>query len=117
VGSLHPTQATAAHEIVHYAIAAAVRDPRFAPLTLDELPELNVRVQLLGPLEPVSSTDALDPAEFGVIVRSGDRRGLLLPALAEINISEEQILAACVKAGISRYAPLEILRFRARTIE
>jgi AmmeMemoRadiSam system protein A len=117
VGSLHPTQPTAAHEVVHYAVAAAVRDPRFSPVTPDEVKELSVRVQLLAPPEPVSSADELDPKEFGVIVRSGNRQGLLLPALADIATPEQQIAAACDKAGISRYSPLEILRFRTRTID
>src|SRR4029077_3105820 len=40
VGSVHPTEATAAHELIRYAVASAVRDPRFDPVRLDEVSAL-----------------------------------------------------------------------------
>ena len=117
VGSVRPTEATAAHELIRYAVASAVRDPRFDPVRIDEVSALMIKVQLLDPPEPVTDIAALDPNTYGLIVRHGDRQALLLPGIDGIETPEQQILAACEKAGIDRHAPLELERFRARTLE
>jgi AmmeMemoRadiSam system protein A len=116
VGSLYPTEASAAHEFIRYAVASALRDPRFEPVRPDEVAELSVTLQLLDPPEAVSSVADLDPARYGLIVRSGDRQGLLLPGIDQIATAEEQLAAACAKAGIGPFAPVQMLRFRTRTI-
>jgi AmmeMemoRadiSam system protein A len=117
VGSVRPTEATAAHELIRYAIASAVRDPRFDPVRLDEVPLLSIRVQLLDPAEVITDISVLDPNTYGIIVRSGDRQALLLPGIEEIVTPEQQLRAACQKAGIDQHAPLQLERFRARTFE
>jgi AmmeMemoRadiSam system protein A len=116
VGTIRPTQPTAAHELVQSAIGAATRDPRFDPVSIAEIPDLEVHVQLLDAPEPIQSPDDLDPLRYGLIVRSGDRQGLLLPGLDGLRTPDEQIAAACQKAGISPYAPLELFRFRTRDV-
>ena len=117
VGSTRPTEATAAHELIRYAIASAVRDPRFHPVRLDEVPLLSIRVQLLDPAEPITDITRIDPKTHGIIVRSGDRQALLLPGIGEIVTPEQQLRAACQKAGIDRHAALQVERFRTRTFE
>ena len=117
VGSTRPTEATAAHELIRYAIASAVRDPRFHPVRLDEVPLLSIRVQLLDPAEPIIDITRIDPKTDGIIVRSGDRQALLLPGIEEIVTPEQQLRAACQKAGIDRHAALQVERFRTRTFE
>ena len=117
VGSTRPTEATAAHELIRYAIASAVRDPRFHPVRLDEVPLLSIRVQLLDPAEPLTDITRIDPRTDGIIVRSGDRQALLLPGIEEIVTPEQQLRAACQKAGIDRHAALQVERFRTRTFE
>src|SRR5207247_10147282 len=54
VGSLRPTAPTAAHELIRYAVASAVRDPRFEPVRINEVRDLSIKVQLLEPAEPVT---------------------------------------------------------------
>ena len=117
VGSTRPTEATAAHELIRYAIASAVRDPRFHPVRLDEVPLLSIRVQLLDPAEPITDITRIDPRTQGIIVRSGDRQALLLPGIDEVVTPEQQLRAACQKAGIDRHAALQVERFRTRTFE
>jgi AmmeMemoRadiSam system protein A len=112
VGTIHPTQATAAHEVVRNAVGAATRDPRFDSISITELAELEIHVQAIEPPELVAGPDDLDPLRYGLIVRSGDRQGLLLPGLDGVRTADDQIAAACQKAGISPYAPLELQRFR-----
>jgi len=117
VGSLRPTEPTAAHELIRYAIAAAVRDPRFDPVRLDEVPLLTIRVQLLDPAEPITDISRLDPRTYGIVVRCGDRQGLLLPGIDEVVTPEQQLRAACQKAGINPHAVLQVERFRTRNFE
>lgn len=116
VGTINPTQATAAHEVVRNAVGAATRDPRFDAVSMAELAELEIHVQAIEPPEPVDGPDDLDPLRYGLIVRSADRQGLLLPGLDGLRTADEQIAAACQKAGISPYAPLELMRFRTRDL-
>src|SRR4029077_17434541 len=100
-----------------YAVASAVRDPRFDPVRLDEVSALRIKVQLLDPSEPVPDISGLHPHTHGLIVRSGDRQALLLPGIRGIDTPELQLRAACEKAGINRNAPLQLERFRTRTLE
>jgi len=117
VGSIRPTEPTAAHELIRYAVASAIRDPRFDPVRLDEVDDLTIKVQLLDPAERVTDIARLDPKVDGLIVRRGDRQALLLPGIDGIDTPDQQIRAACEKAGIDRNAPLELQRFRTRTLE
>jgi len=89
-----------------------VRDPRFAPIDKEELPSLSVSVDVLGPMERISSEDELDPNEYGVLVRSGSRSGLLLPNLEGVNTVKEQLDIARRKAGIMPGQPADLYRFK-----
>ena len=117
VGSVEPTEATAAHELIRYAVASAVRDPRFEPVRLDEVSALTIKVQLLDPPEAITDISGLNPRTHGIIVRRGDRQALLLPGIEGIDTPEQQLRAARDKAGIDRHAPVELQRFRTRTFE
>lgn len=116
VGSVHPTEATAAHELIRYAVASALRDPRFDPVRLDEVSGLTIKVQLLDPAE-ATDISGLNPQTHGIIVRAGDRQALLLPGIEGIDTPAQQLRAACEKAGINRNAPVELERFRTRTLQ
>lgn len=111
IGTTEPMQETLAVEIVKNAVAAATRDPRFPPICREELPDLDISVDVLGPSEPVSDRAALDPKRFGIIARSGDKQSVLLPDLDGIDSVAEQILAARKKAGIGPDEPLQLWRF------
>lgn len=88
-------------EIVNNAIAAATEDPRFYPVTPDEMKLLEISVDVLEPEEVVDDFSELDPEIYGVIVEQGYKRGLLLPNLEGVNTVEDQIRIAKDKAGIS----------------
>jgi AmmeMemoRadiSam system protein A len=117
VGSLRPTAVSAAHELIRYVVASAVRDPRFEPVRLDEVSALTIKVQLLDPPEVVTDVSGLDPQTHGIIVRAGDREALLLPGVDGIDTPEQQLRTACDKAGIDDHVPLRIECFRTRTLE
>jgi AmmeMemoRadiSam system protein A len=112
IGTIEPTQPNLAQEIITNAISAASRDPRFAPVTPDELAELDISVDVLEPAEPIESLDELDPKTYGVIVERGRRRGLLLPDLEGIDTPEQQVNIALRKAWITPHEPYRMYRFR-----
>ncbi|NLL17488.1 MAG: AmmeMemoRadiSam system protein A [Clostridia bacterium] len=111
IGTTGPTKWSLAEEIMANAVKAATEDPRFEPLAPEELAELTISVDVLGVPEPVSGMEELDPQKYGVIVRSGYRTGLLLPALEGVNTAEEQVAIARRKAGISPHEPVRLERF------
>ncbi|RIK25157.1 MAG: AmmeMemoRadiSam system protein A [Chloroflexi bacterium] len=114
VGTFMPTRANVADEVIENAIAAATRDPRFAPLQEQELGALDVSVDVLSEPEPVASFAELDPQVYGVIVsdRDGMRRGLLLPMLEQVTTVEQQVAIAKQKASIDAAEPTLLWRFR-----
>ncbi|MDH7478520.1 MAG: AmmeMemoRadiSam system protein A [Syntrophomonadaceae bacterium] len=111
IGTIAPTQPSAAEEIIQNAVSAAFNDPRFPEVDAGELDELEYSVDLLGRPEPIESIDQLDPRRYGVIVSQGDRRGLLLPDLEGIDTPEEQVAIARRKAGIAPGEPVKLERF------
>jgi AmmeMemoRadiSam system protein A len=105
-------------EIILVAIDAALKDPRFPPVDVSELHDLQYAVYVLHPPEPVHSFDELDPRTYGVIVSTQDgRRGLLLPDLPEVTTVEHQLRIACMKAGIAPGEDFLIERFKADKFE
>jgi AmmeMemoRadiSam system protein A len=100
-----------ASETIRNAVSAAVDDPRFAPVSEDELADLDYTVDVLSPPEKVADTRALDPKKYGVVVTSGRKKGLLLPDLDGVDSVEEQVRIARLKAGILPDEEIEIFRF------
>lgn len=112
IGTIEPTEASLAQEVINNAISAATRDPRFPPVRPAELADLAIEVSILYPPEPIATPEELDPAQYGVIVRRGWRRGLLLPDIPGINDAETQVRYARMKAGIGAEEPVKLERFR-----
>ena len=111
IGTFLPIQDNLANEIIGNAISAATRDPRFSPITEDELGALEINVDVLSTPEDIDSPDMLDVKRYGVIVSNGGRRGLLLPDLEGVDTVEEQISIAMQKAGIYPGEPVSLQRF------
>ncbi|MGI6091754.1 MAG: AmmeMemoRadiSam system protein A [Veillonellaceae bacterium] len=111
IGTFKPTQPNLAAEIIEMAISAGIHDPRFEPVRLDELPDIEFSVDILSAPEKVDSIKELDPQKYGVIVKRGYRSGLLLPALEGVDTVEEQIGIAMQKAGIAPDQEIELFRF------
>jgi len=114
IGTFQPAEPTIAHETVRNAISAATCDPRFACVRTDELETIEYTVDVLTPPEKVASKDELDPRKYGVIVRAGRRRGLLLPDLDGVDTVDYQVSIAMQKAGILPGTPLELFRFEVK---
>lgn len=111
IGTILPVQGCIADEIVRNAVSAGVRDPRFEPVAEDELPDLVYSVDVLGRAEPINTIAELDVKRYGVIVRLGDRCGLLLPNLAGVDTPQQQVEIAIRKGGIRTDEPFRMERF------
>jgi len=114
IGTFEPAKDSVAEEIIANAISASTTDPRFPPVTESELDDLEYSVDILTAPELVTDLSQLDPAEYGVIVESDWRRGLLLPDLEGVDSVEEQIAICRLKAGISGGEPVNLYRFEVR---
>lgn len=112
IGTFKPARDNLAEEIAANAVGAAVKDPRFTPVNRAELPDLELSVDILGPLERVNSKEELDPHQYGVMVRKGARSGLLLPDLEDVDTVEQQLEIAFRKAGIEQHEEAELYRFK-----
>jgi len=117
IGTLRPSKQSLEEEVAANALAAATRDPRFAPLGLDELPQIQVSIDVLSQLEPAGSERDLDPDQYGVVVRQGDRCGVLLPRLEGIRTPVQQIAICRKKAGIPADSEVTLERFTVLRLE
>jgi len=114
IGTFQPTEPTIAEETVRNAISAATCDPRFPSVRADELDSIEYSVDVLTTPERVKDAGDLDPRRYGVIVRSGAHRGLLLPDLEGVDTVEYQISIAMQKAGIQPGTTVELSRFEVK---
>jgi AmmeMemoRadiSam system protein A len=95
------------YEIVRdMAQAAATQDPRFQPLEADELNDLNIEISVLSGLQKVTSARSVKVRKHGVMIKQGNKQGLLLPQVAKRNQWDRTSLLenACVKAGLAKNA-------------
>ena len=111
IGTIAPTTPNLASEIMQNAVSACSRDPRFSPVTIDELDELEYSVDVLGDPERVFSLDDLDVKKYGVIVESKGRQGLLLPDLEGVDTVQQQVGIAMKKGNIPNNEPINLWRF------
>ena len=111
IGTIASTQKNLALEIIENAVSAVSKDPRFQPVTEDELKYLDINVDVLGEAEKISSPAELDVKKYGVIVQSGYKRGLLLPDLDGVDTVEQQVSIARRKGGIAPDEEVDLFRF------
>lgn len=111
IGTIEPRQDSIAEEVRRNAVSACSADPRFPPVSDDELDYLSYSVDVLGEAEAVASLTELDPKRYGVIVSKGWKRGLLLPDLEGVDTPFDQIAIARRKAGIGPDEDVIVERF------
>lgn len=81
---------------------AALRDPRFRPVTSGELPQLAYEISVLSPLRRVTDIEQIKVGEHGLLIKNGSSEGLLLPQVpVEQHWGRERFLEeTCAKAGL-----------------
>ena len=92
------------HEIVaEMARTAAFEDPRFMPVTRDELDDLDIEISVLTPMRRIQSLDEFELHRHGIYIKKGYRSGTFLPQVAdEVNWTKEELVGHCSqdKAGL-----------------
>ncbi len=124
IGSLYPSKAIAV-DLADNTYAAALKDTRFKPLTMNELEDISFTISLLTNFEPIEfkSYDELlsliKPNIDGIFIKDGQREGLFLPSVwKDIPNKDEFITNLKIKAGLSpSYWSEKIQVFRFRTVE
>ena len=84
------------------ATLAAMRDPRFSPVTASELPSLQYEISVMSPLRRVTDIQQIKVGQHGLLMKNGDSEGILLPQVPveqgwDRNTFLEQ---TCAKAGM-----------------
>lgn len=85
------------------AIAAATEDPRFSPVTKDELDKLEYEISVLSVPQAIDDWRKIEMGKHGVIIKSGWHSGVFLPQVAtETGWSREEFLSQLCyqKAGL-----------------
>jgi AmmeMemoRadiSam system protein A len=84
------------------AAAAALDDPRFYSVTVEELPLLDLEISVLEPPVAITEPSQFQAGRHGIVIEKGTRRGLLLPQVApEMGWGEREMLeGVCRKANL-----------------
>lgn len=84
------------------ATLAALRDPRFPPVTASELPKLAYEISVLSPLRRVTDIEQIKVGRDGLLMKNGDYEGLLLPQVPVEQKWDRPIFLeqTCLKAGM-----------------
>ena len=102
--------------VTHMAVAAATRDPRFRPVTAQELPEVQIEISALTPLHPIRPQE-IQLGVHGLMIVKGEKRGLLLPQVPPARgwDREDFLTNLCLKTGLAtgawRSGAVELLAF------
>ena len=101
IGSIHAVEPLY-RAVATSAISAAFRDPRFYPLQKDEIPQIELEISVMGPIERVTNIEDIEVGRDGLIVSRGRNAGLLLPQVATDYGWDRQTFLdqTCIKAGL-----------------
>jgi uncharacterized protein len=104
IGQL-PSQEPLIRVVAHCAKAAALEDPRFEPVRVEELPEIEIELSILSPLMD-ATPEQIESGKHGISVSRGWQRGVLLPQVAtQFHWDARKFLEeTCVKAELERDA-------------
>jgi MEMO1 family protein len=88
------------------ALAAAFQDPRFRPLSSEELKDLEIEISVLTPFKRITGTDEIQVGKHGILMRKAGFSGLLLPQVATDHGWDRTTFLeqTCQKAGLPRDA-------------
>jgi MEMO1 family protein len=102
IGRMQPEQEIY-KTIQEMAVAAAIHDTRFDPLSIDEIDKIDIEISILSPLRKINSIDEIVPGKHGILIKSGLRSGTYLPQVAiKTGWNTQELLSHCAeeKAGI-----------------
>lgn len=117
LGSFQP-EGVLYEEVIRMTRAAAREDPRFPSVLPEELPEIQIEISVLSPLEEIHSPQEVQIGRHGVLIQQGSARGAFLPEVAEeMQWSADEFVRRCAleKAGLPESALREARLYRFTT--
>ncbi len=92
--------------VIKNAVAASSADPRFPPMTADELQDFDIEISILSPMQKIKDVKDIVVGKHGLVIRKGSRSGLLLPQVAAERGWDRQtfLRQICAKAGLPEFA-------------
>jgi AmmeMemoRadiSam system protein A len=113
-----------AEDIAQNAWSAAFRDPRFSPMTAEEMDGLDIHISILGDPEPMEFSDEKDlvskvrPGIDGLILEDGYNRGTFLPSVWEsLPDAADFVSHLKLKAGLPQDYWSDTLKVQRYTVE
>jgi AMMECR1 domain-containing protein len=107
MGTVYPLEPNTAREIIANAVSAAGRDRRFKPIQPNELKSLILIVSFVGSPRSLRASEVrtLDPAREGLMVKAGNRYGVVLSR--ETTRVERMVAWGRTRAGVGPDTPVE----------
>ncbi len=107
--------------VANMAVEAAVGDPRFPALTIEELPLVEIEISVLSPLKKLDDINDIKIGRDGLLLRRGHFSGLLLPQVpVEFGWDRMEFLRhLAVKAGLNpdMWQGSELYKFTAEVFD
>lgn len=85
------------------AVMSCSKDHRFSPVTENELPNIDIEISVISPMEKIDDLNSIEVGKHGIYIKHGIQSGLLLPQVAtEYGWDRNEFLKhTCFKAGLS----------------
>jgi len=121
IGQIFPTT-TVEDGVRNMTINAALNDPRFKPVSADEINKIKIEISILYNMHKIKSIDEFVLKRDGIVIRYSDSIGVLLPQVAEEGdwTKERFFEIASMKAGLGsdgwRRLPVEFFAFNCKII-
>jgi len=86
------------------AFEAASNDPRFPPVTADELEKIDIEISVISPFKKIDNIEQIQVGQHGIFLKQGYNQGLLLPQVAtEYDWGRKEFIEhTCMKAGLNK---------------
>ena len=79
-------------------VSSALKDYRFRPVEVHELPDIEIEISVLTPMKRIKSIDEIEMGKHGIYIRKGFHTGTFLPQVAqETNWTKEEFLGRCAR--------------------
>lgn len=107
IGYIEPVESIY-QSVIDNAVSAAVNDPRFMPVTKDELKDIKIEISVLSVPQVLdvpakSRLTTLRPLVDGVVLEEGNKRSTYLPQVWEELADPEEFLSSlCQKGGFTK---------------
>ncbi len=105
IGTLEPV-APLYRSVHDNTVSAALHDPRFTPVQMEEIPHIKLTISILSPAQPIEDIVDFVPGRHGIILEKQGRRAVFLPEVAAEQgwTRGETLGALCQKAGLPEQA-------------